>query len=118
MAEYIAAQGGAISNTEAEVVNLAVVFLPQHVEISGDLTRPLQLPLTVQLQPVVSDGKLRFQVITANAGLFPVPASLLSSLEVGVNAALSQAFNNLPAGVTLVDSALGNGSITLLGRQN
>lgn len=118
MRQLVEAQGSSFSSEEAQLENLQVRFTPQHVVATGDLVRPLEVPLTVQLRPFISNGRLRFEVIEATAGMFPVPASLLSTLEIGVNAALGQAFNGMPAGATLVDVALGVGSMTVLGRMN
>lgn len=116
LAEYLAAQGSAFENEEARIENVRVSFMPQHVVVNGDVTTPVSLPLTAELRPVVADGRLYFQVLNASAGVLPVPASMLSMLESGVNAGLGQAMNALPAGVTLIDVALGNGSMTVLGR--
>lgn len=118
LASYLATQGGAFANDEARIENVQVRMLPQHVEIRGDLTQPLAVSLTAQLRPVVSDGRLYFQVINASAGVLPIPDSMIQLLEAGVNSGLGQAMNALPANVILQDVALGNGSMTVLGRMN
>ena len=116
LAEYLALQGAAFENGEARIENVLVNFTPQHIVITGNITNPVTLPLTAQLRPVVIDGRLQFQVINASAGVLPVPDSMLSMLETGINVGLGQAMNALPAGVTLLDVALGSGSMTVLGR--
>ena len=116
LAEYLASQGAAFENSEARIENVQVNFTPQNVVITGNVTNPVSLPLTAQLRPVVIDGRLRFQIINASAGVLPVPDSMLSVLETGVNVGLGQVFDTLPAGATLIDLALGNGSMTVLGR--
>jgi hypothetical protein len=115
LAEYLATQGGAFENDEARIENVQVNFTPQHVTISGNITRPATLPLTAELQPIVTDGRLRFQVLNASAGVLPIPSSMLSMLETGVNIGLGRALNTLPEGVNLLDVALGSGSMTVLG---
>jgi hypothetical protein len=116
LAEYLAMQGAAFENSEARIENVRVSFTPQNVLVTGDITRPVNLPLTAQLKPIVADGQLRFQVLNASAGVLPVPDSMLSILEAGMNVGLGQAMNSLPEGVTLLDVALGSGSMTVLGR--
>ncbi len=118
LAEYIASQGSAFTYGDTSIENVKINIIPQHVVVTGRLTNPVDLPLTAQLSPVVVDGQLHFTVIDASAGVFPVPSSLLAVLETGINAGLSQAFNHLPAGVTLLDVALGGGSMTFLGQMN
>lgn len=116
LAEYLASQGAAFENSEARIENVQVNFKPQNVVVTGDITNPVTLPLTAELRPVVVDGNLHFQVINASAGILPVPDSMLSMLETGINIGLGQAMDALPAGVTLIDVALGDGSMTVLGQ--
>lgn len=116
LAEYMATQGGAFENTDARIENVQVNFTPQHVVIAGTITRPVNLPLSAELRPAVVDGRLQFEVLNASAGPLPIPSSMLSLLEAGVNSGLGQAMATLPAGVALVDVALGSGSMTVLGR--
>lgn len=116
LAEYLATQGAAFENSEARIENVQVSFTPQNVVVTGDVTKPIGLPLTAQLQPDVVDGRLHFQVLNASAGMFPVPDSMLSVLETGINVGLGQAMNSLPADVGLLDVALGSGSMTVLGQ--
>jgi hypothetical protein len=115
LAEYLATQGGAFENDEVRIENVQVNFTPQNVTISGNISRPANLPLMAELQPVVTDGRLRFQVLNASAGVLPIPSSMLSMLETGVNIGLGRALNTLPDGVNLLDVALGSGSMTVLG---
>jgi hypothetical protein len=61
---------------------------------------------------------MRFAIIDATAGIFPVPSSMISLLETGVNSGLSTAFDTLPANVSMDDVALGSGSMTVVGRVN
>jgi hypothetical protein len=116
LAEYLAIQGAAFENSDARIENVQVSFTPQNVVINGNITNPVNMPLTAQLKPVVVDGRLHFQVLNASAGVLPVPDSMLSILETGINVGLGQAMNSLPVGVTLLDVALGSGSMTVLGR--
>ncbi len=118
LAEYMTVQGGAFSGEGARIENVQIDLTMQDVVIQGDLIEPLAVPLTAHLRPVVNNGALQFQVIEAAAGVLPVPASLLSVLESGVNIGLGQAMNSLPPGVTLLDVALGDGSLTLLGQMD
>jgi hypothetical protein len=118
MAEYIALQGGGVTYNDITIENIRVNILPQHVVVAGQVTDPVSLPMTANFRPVVSDGRLRFAIIDATAGIFPVPSSMVSLLETGVNFGLGQAFDTLPAGVSMQDVALGNGSMTIIGGVN
>ncbi len=115
MAEYLANQGGTFATDEAQIENVQISMTPQNVVVRGDVTSPMSLPLKAELRPTVVDGQLYFEVITASAGVLPLPASMLAMLETGVNVGLSQAMNSLPDGVSLLDVALGSGSMTVLG---
>jgi hypothetical protein len=118
LAEYMALQGAAFENPDARIENVQVNFTPQHVIVTGNVTKPVSLPLTAELRPVAVDGRLQFQVINASAGVLPIPESMLSVLEAGVNVGLGQALSYLPAEMTLLDVALGSGSMTVLGQVN
>jgi hypothetical protein len=118
LAEHLALQGSAFENNDARIENVQVNFTPQNVLITGNVTKPVSLPLTAQLRPVAVDGRLHFQVTNASAGVLPIPESMLSILEAGVNVGLGQALSYLPAEVSLLDVALGSGSMTVLGQVN
>lgn len=116
LAEHMATQGGAFENSDARIENVQINFTPQHVVVNGAITNPVNLPLTAELRPAAANGRLHFQVLNASAGVLPVPSSMLAMLETGVNMGLGQAMDALPANVTLLDVALGSGSMTILGR--
>jgi hypothetical protein len=116
LAEYLAMQGAAFENSDARVENVQVNFTPQNIVITGNITQPVTMPLSAELRPSVVDGRLQFQVINASAGILPVPDSMLSVLEAGINVGLGQAMNSLPANTSLLDVALGSGSMTVLGK--
>ena len=118
LAEYIALQGGGVNYSDVAIENIRVNILPQHVVFTGRVTNPVDLPVTANFRPIISDGRMQFKIIDATAGVFPVPSSMVSVLETGVNLGLGQAFNALPAGVIMQDVALGSGSMTIIGRAN
>ena len=112
LAEYMATQGSAFENSEARIEDVQINLTPQHVVINGNIINPVTLPLTAELRPAVADGRLHFQVLNASAGVLPVPSSMLTMLEAGVNVGLGQAMDALPVGVTLLDVALGSFCLT------
>jgi hypothetical protein len=116
LAQFFAAQGGSFSSGDASIENLRINTLPDAVVLNGDLTSPVALSLTARFRPVVEDGRLRLQAVDASAGIFPVPSSMLSLIETGVNVGLGQALDALPAGVRIQDVQLGDGAITLFAR--
>jgi hypothetical protein len=82
------------------------------------VTQPVALPLVVQLRPTVVNGQLQFDLLSASAGILPVPESMLNLVETVANSELSRALIGLPTGVTLENATLGEGEFTIFGRQN
>jgi hypothetical protein len=98
--------------------NIQIQISPEHVELTGDVTEPMALPLLVRLRPAVIGGQLQFELLSASAGIFPVPDSMLDLIETVANSELGQALAGLPNGVTVQDATLANGVLTIFGHQN
>ena len=116
--EYITAQEGAFQTDTMSAQNIQIQISPEYVELSGDVTEPMALPLLVRLRPAVNGGQLQFELLSASAGIFPVPDSMLDLIEAGANSELGQALAGLPNGVTVQDATLANGVLTIFGHQN
>ncbi len=116
LALLLAAQGGSFAAGDTRIDNLRINTLPDAVVLNGDLTSPVAVSITARFRPVVTDGRLRFAAIDATAGSLPVPGSMLSLLETGVNVGLGQAISALPAGLRVQDVVMGNGVFTILAR--
>ncbi len=116
--EFIAGQEGAFRTDTLSAENIQIRITPEHLELTGDVTEPIALPLLIKLRPAVAGGQLQFELLSASAGIFPVPDSMLDLIEVGANSELGQALAGLPDGVTLQDAALAKGVLTIVGHQN
>lgn len=116
LAAFFSSQGGSFTNGDISIENLRINTVPDAVVLNGDLTSPLAVSLRARFQPVVEDGRLRFRALDAAAGMLPVPASMLSLLEAGVNAGLGQALAALPAGLRIQDVQMGEGVFTIYAR--
>jgi len=117
--EFISeSQGGGIQTDTFSADNVQVKITAEHVELSGDVQEPIALPLIIQLRPTVVNGQLQFELLSASAGILPVPSSMLDLIEAGANSELTQALVGLPAGVTLQNATLSDGLFTIFGQQN
>lgn len=116
--EFVAGQGGSIDTESLKAQDIQFNITPEYLQLNGDVTEPIALPLDVRLRPVISGDKLRFELISATAGLFPIPDSMLNVIETVANSELSRALISLPSGVTLQNATLGEGEFTVFGHQN
>jgi len=116
--EFVAGQGGGFQTDTLSAQNIKIQITPEHLALTGDVTDPIALPLEVKLRPAIIGEQLRFELLSASAGIFPVPDSMLNLIEAGVNSELSRALIGLPNDVTLQDASLANGVLTIFGQQN
>lgn len=116
--EFISgSQGGGFQTDALSADNVQIKITGEHVELSGDVQKPIALPLIVDLRPTVVNGQLQFELLSASAGIFPVPTSMLDLIEVAANSELTQALVGLPAGVTVQNATLSDGMFTIFGQQ-
>lgn len=116
LALFFNSQGGSFASGDVAIENLRINTVPDAVVLTGDVTSPLAVTLRARFQPVVEDGRLRFRALDASAGMLPVPASMLSLVEAGVNTGLGQAIAALPAGIQVQDVQMGDGVFTIFAR--
>lgn len=116
--EFVAGQEGGIQTEALSAQDIGFDITPEHLELSADVTEPVQLPLIIQLRPTVTGDQLRFELLSASAGLFPVPEGMLDVIETVANTELTRALIGLPSGTTLNDATLGEGEFTIYGHQN
>jgi uncharacterized protein YpmS len=117
--EFISgSQGGGFQTDTLSADNVQVKITAEHVELSGDVQEPIALPLVIELRPTVVNGQLQFELLSASAGILPIPSSMLDLIEAGANSELTQALVGLPAGVTLQNATLSDGMFTIFGQQN
>jgi len=117
--EFITGQeGGAFQTDTLSAENIQVQITPEHIELTGDVTQPIALPLNVKMRPSVASGQLQFDLLSASTGILPVPESMLDLIETGVNSELGRALTGLPDGVSIQEVMLADGVLTILGHQN
>ncbi len=116
--EFIAAQGGALKSDTFGAEDIKIKITTEHVALTGSVTEPIALPLDVKLRPTITGDQLSFELLSATAGIFPVPDSMLDLIEAGANSELTRALAGLPDGVTLQNATLADGVLTIFGRQN
>lgn len=95
-----------------------IIFTGGNIVLMGNVTQPIEAQLTVSFRPVVVDGDLQFEVVSATLGAVNVPAAILSSAESTLNSTLGQAMNNIPSNLTLQSIVMGEGTMTVSGTQN
>lgn len=116
--EFIATQGGSLKSDTFSAENIKIEITTEHVALTGNVTEPIALPLDVKLRPTITGDQLSFDLISASAGIFPIPDSMLDLIEAGANSEISRALAGLPNGVTLQNATLTDGVLTIFGRQN
>jgi hypothetical protein len=116
--EFIAGEGGAFQTDTLSAQNIEIQITPEHLELTGDVTEPVALPLVVKLRPAIAGGQLGFELVSASAGIFPVPDSMLDLIEAGANSELGRALAGLPSGVVLQNATLAEGVLTIFGQEN
>ena len=99
------------------VQGLAVTFTGGNIVMTGNITTPITAQLTVTFRPYVANGSLQFEVVSASLGSINVPAALLSASQATLNNTLNDAMGNLPAGYTLQEVLMGEGTMTINGRK-
>lgn len=106
-----------ITQQGVAIDGLRVMFTGGNVLLTGGLVEPLQAQLTASFSPVVIDGQLEFQLVSATLGRFPVPAGILNSIEPTLNNSIGTLLNNLPQEFILQSVAMGEGTMTIVIRR-
>ncbi len=96
---------------------ITVAFTGGNVVLAGNLTTPIQSQMTASFAPQVEDGELRFTLIGATLGRFSVPAGILTTVESTLNNSIGALLNNLPPNYILHRIDMGEGTMTIVIRQ-
>jgi hypothetical protein len=97
--------------------NMRVTFTGGSIHLAADVTQPVSGRLSVNFRPQVIDGAPRLELISASFGGISVPPALLQTAESILNVTLVDALDALPATAQLHEIVVGEGSLTLVGRQ-
>jgi hypothetical protein len=100
-----------------ELQNLSVAFSGGNAIMAARVNQPLAADLTLTLQPVIEDGRLQLQIQNAALGPVRAPGFILSPVQFLVDEALNQALANMPANVRLQSVSVGEGDISIVGRE-
>ena len=95
------------------VQGLAVTFTGGNIVMTGSITTPITAQLTATFRPYVANSALQFEVVSASLGSINVPTALLSASQATLNNTLNDAMGNLPAGYTLQEVIMGEGTMTI-----
>ena len=98
--------------------NLSVVFAGGSAIMHARVNEPLAADLRLTLQPVLEDGRLQLLIQDASLGPIRAPGFILSPVQILVNEALNQAMTNVPATVRLQAITVGEGDISVVGRES
>ncbi len=89
-------------------------FTGGRVVFTGQIRTPVEGVLSMTMIPVVRDGKVAFDIVTADFNGSQVPAFLLGSVEATLNGIINGAVDALPGGVVLKEVVVQEGSLTLV----
>lgn len=81
-----------VQNSQVRLTNGAI-------SISGRVTQPVEGNIILTLQPVVTNGQLQFEVLSAALNDQALPDLILNQLESSLNTALVGAVNGMPGNV-------------------
>lgn len=110
-------QAAAQAGQEQPLQNTMVTFTGGNIVLTGNITTPINAQLSVTFRPYVANGVLQFEVVSASLGSINVPGALLSASEATLNSTLNEAMGSLPAGYTLQEVLMGEGTMTINGRK-
>jgi hypothetical protein len=102
---------------EQPLQNTMVTSTGGSIVLTGNITTPINAQLSVTFRPYVASGILQFEVVSASLGSINVPGALLSASEATLNSTLNEAMGSLPAGYTLQEVIMGEGTMTVNGRK-
>ncbi len=105
------------SGNQVQLINTIITFRAGKVNLAARLVEPIGADIQLSLLPEVHDGTLRFQLQEASLGPLPAPQFVLSGIESALNGALVNALTEVPGTVVLTSVSVGEGTITIVGRQ-
>jgi hypothetical protein len=96
----------------------AIAFTGGNIVLTGNVVSPIEALLTVTFRPLVTNGVLQFEVVSATLGTVQVPSAILSSAALTLNNTIGQAMNGIPSNLTLQSIVMGEGTMTVSGTRN
>lgn len=102
---------------QVQLINAIITFREGKVNLTARLVEPIGADIQLSLLPEVHEGTLHFQLQEASLGPLPAPQFVLSGIESALNGALDNALSEVPGTVLLTSVSVGEGTITIVGRQ-
>lgn len=99
-----------VQNTQVRLTNGAI-------SISGRVTQPVEGNIILNLQPVVTNGQLQFEVLSAALNDQALPDLILNQLESSLNTSLVGAVNGMPGNVELKSITITEGEMAITAGQ-
>jgi hypothetical protein len=100
-----------------QLQNLSVAFTGGNAIMTARVNQPVAADLSLTLQPVLEDGRLQLLIQNASLGPVRAPGFILSPVQILVDEALNQALANMPTNVRLHSITVGEGDISIVGRE-
>jgi hypothetical protein len=100
-----------------QLQNLSVAFSGGNAIMTARVNQPVAADLSLTLQPVLEDGRLQLLIQNASLGPVRAPGFILSPVQILVDEALNQALANMPTNVRLHSITVGEGDISIVGRE-
>lgn len=98
--------------------DISVVFEPGIVVFNANVLQPLPTKLAVSFRPVLQDGRLSFELVSASLADQEAPPDLRTVAQSVLNRTLGEAVNNLPASVSVRSISVGQGVVTVEGSRS
>lgn len=94
----------------------AVYLRDGQIQIFGEATQgPVQMTLRLQITPVIdSQGRLGFEVSSADLGPFPAPEALRDGLSAMLSEALAGSMGSLAMGFRVTSVAVADGQLAIV----
>jgi hypothetical protein len=103
---------------ESPLKQTAIAFTGGNIVLTGNVVSPIEALLTVTFRPLVTNGVLQFEVVSATLGTVQVPSAILTSAALTLNNTIGQAMNGIPSNLTLQSIVMGEGTMTVSGTRN
>ena len=101
-----------------QITNLQVYLRDGQIQIFGDLdSQGITAPVKVVIEVSVDlAGRPNLDVVSSNVGPFPVPADLISEIELMMNRAFQEKIQSMAPNLHIESIVIANGIMTIRGR--
>lgn len=86
--------------------------------LSGQIETPVSANIRLQIQPIVDNGELAINIVSADANGYALPQFAMNQIETMLNSTIVDAVNGFPLPVKLENIFIGSDSITFAARRS